>query len=279
MIKIIHILFLAALCFLSACNKKTFSPTISSYWQVSENMEDGWTEYINKPMGDLSLFLKGTHQGAAVTNEIINRGQYLSLKRRGFTLAGQTHYEIKVECLLDAQLSAFMALLDAKPSRISYVRNIKMNKISMDDLPCTLAPAWDQALICDIEDGKKYKNVPADYREKADKQEVGREFYLAENRPSYNKLFGVGDDKIKSADAISLCMEDAHTNEFDLVQGYGFDLTIVGWGDVNNDGIEDLVCLYFDRYIGGTGGYSYARVLTRLKKNGPLFELPIKRPY
>lgn len=137
---------------------------------------------------------------------------------------------------------------------------------------------WDENLLQAIEDGgKKFANVPADYRDQADKLGIGRAVYLAGNRPSYPALFPSAN--ITSRDNISIDLEQTDAKHEWGSDGYGFNLTIAGWGDVNNDGTEDLVCLYQDADVGGAGGCAYAKALTRLKKDGPLFELPIKELY
>lgn len=56
---ILNSVFIAALCFLGACSKNTLPPAISSCWQVSGLTEDGWIEYINKPITDMGLLLSG----------------------------------------------------------------------------------------------------------------------------------------------------------------------------------------------------------------------------
>ena len=49
---ILNSVFIAARCLLSACTKTILPPAISSCWQVSGLTEDGWIEYINKPITD-----------------------------------------------------------------------------------------------------------------------------------------------------------------------------------------------------------------------------------
>jgi len=159
---------------------------------------------------------------------------YLRAKRNNWSDEANG-FERATEGFFKEQCYAPLLILAARPSRISYVKNFKLNEAALDLLP----PSMSFTPVGELE-------------EKADE---------AERQGLSWKKFKPGLKLLKKG-ADWIAVEEPSESRIEL--------HIKAFGDFNGDGVEDVLLFKSDRAIGGTFHADYPVVLTRVVADGPL---------
>lgn len=144
-------------------------------------------------------------------------------------------YERATEGFFKDQCDATMLILAAKPSRVSYVKNFRLDETVLDSLPPSLS------------------FTPFGEHERAAN--------AAERQGLSWKKFKPGLKLLKKG-ANWITVEEPGESRIDL--------EIKSFGDFNEDGIEDILVFKSDSAIGGTFNAHYPIILTRLTARGPV---------
>ncbi len=166
--------------------------------------------------------------------EIRTCADYARAKKNGWR-NDANGYERATESYFKDQCDATLLILAAKPSRVSYIKNFKLNEAALDLLP----PSLSFAPVGELE-------------ERADEAERKGQSWK-KFKPELKLLN-------KGANWISVEEPDAARIE----------LEIKAFGDFNGDGVEDVLLYKSEKAIGGTFYVYYPVILSRVIANGPL---------
>jgi len=176
------------------------------------------------------------HDGKGVNHPIRTCDAYQRALKAGWS--AENNAQIATEGFFIKGCALPQLILAAKPSRVSYVGTLTLGASALDVLPPSV-----EALNYD-EDGMK----------------------AAETKGQSLRQFD-STLKVEKAEGLRLVVanEDAR-----------YDLEIVGYGDFNNDGIEDLLLFQASYATQGTMHVYAPLILTRSTPSGVLHEIEVK---
>ena len=163
--------------------------------------------------------------------------QYFDLKRKGFY--PYTTYDITIESWFKAACEPLLYLKKAKPARVSYIADFKLNVNPLSVLPPSLGP---------IISGDEERRV---------EQGVAQGKTWADLFPG---------TVVESAGPTDVRLKDDNT----LIT-----LSLIAWGDFNGDGFEDVLVYRTFNVIKGTLRSYRHVVLTRCNSKDRLTVVPI----
>lgn len=163
--------------------------------------------------------------------EIRTCADYRRAKKDGWSDSANT-LERTTESFFKDQCDVPLLVLAARPSRVSYVRNFKLDQATLDLLPPSLSWMMGDREVNDAErQGLSWKKFKPGLKV----------------REKYKNGIGVEEP------------DEATIN-----------LEIKAFGDFNSDGIEDILLFKSTHIIGGTARNYYPVILTRTAAGGPL---------
>jgi hypothetical protein len=166
--------------------------------------------------------------------EIRTCADYMRAKKAGWRDSANT-YERSTESFFKDQCDVPLLVLAAQPSRVSYVKNFKLDEAALDLLPPSLS--WIMS---------------------GDEEQAADE---AERQGLSWKKFKPG---LKIREKYANGMEVEEPDEATI------DLEINAFGDFNGDGIEDVLLFKSTHAIKGTFRFYQSVILTRTAAGGPL---------
>jgi len=204
---------------------------------------------LDKPIGTRDCFFlrKETESGSLIFTNAVTPREYNELRwNQGwypYTTFDETMASPFRELLGEIEL-----LKKARPAEKSFVKNLRFDKIKLNELPVELI-TWES-----IDTNLLYfTDVFADAR------------IIETNEFSITFMSGPH----KNIEEYGMTAEEE-------LKGSGENkvvLTILAWADFNNDGIEDILIEYYRHHSIGTGFFFSPMVLTRKSKNGRLERL------
>lgn len=212
-----------------------------------------WTRAVGpRPRQALEAKFKGPvelprgQQIAEHKREIRTCVGYARAKKRGWE--ARNGRELATASFFKDQCYTAALVLAAKPSRVSYVNNFKLDESALDLLP----PSMTFAPIGEVEDAA----------DQAERQGL-----------SWKKFRPHLKIREKSVNGITVLEPGENPREDVLIN-----LEIKGFGDFNGDGIEDVLLFKEGHPVEGTF-YSYHLViLTRVAADGPLKAFVVEDP-
>lgn len=195
------------------------------------------------------------------TVKVITGREWLDALAAGY--GAYTTYDMTMESWFEFSAGTLARLKQAKPSRTTYVRDFCFDSNSLDRLPCTMHPNWDDYVEIAITNGR-VKNLPSDWEEIAERSHFA---HCGDHTPSIMAVFPYSVIEKLSDMEITILQKDAEDDD-----GVRIVLTLAAMGDFNGDGIEDLLVRESSYYAQGSGR-SYSHILLmRLEPNGALIE-------
>lgn len=165
---------------------------------------------------------------------------YARAKKDGWSDEANT-YERSTESFFKDQCDVPQLVLAAKPSRVSYIKNFKLDEAALDLLP----PSLSTTPVGELEQAA----------DEAERQGLSWK--------RFNPGLKIRD---KYADGMEVEEPDVAT----------VSLEIKAFGDFNGDGIEDVLLFKSMHAIGGTARYYEPVILTRVTAGGPMKAFGIK---
>jgi hypothetical protein len=176
--------------------------------------------------------------------EIRTCASYARAKMSGWKAADG--YEFATEAFFKDQCQTIAVVLAAKPSRVSYLKNFKLDEAALDLLPPTLT----FAPFGEVEEAA----------DKAEQQGLSWKKF----RPGLKIQY-------KSANEITVLEPGLDNQGKPGPQGdVKVDLEIKAFGDFNGDGIEDVLLFKEGHPVEGTFSSYELVILTRVTAGGPL---------
>lgn len=176
------------------------------------------------------------HDGKGVNHPIRSCDAYQRALKAGWS--AENNAQMATEGFFIKGCDLPQLILAAKPSRVSYVGSLKLDAAALDVLPPSV-----EALNYD-EDGMKAAEA---------KGQSVRQFDPAL--------------KVEKAEGLHLVVANDDSR---------YDLEIVGYGDFNGDGIEDLLLFQASYATQGTMHVYAPLILTRTRPSGVLHEIDVK---
>jgi hypothetical protein len=186
--------------------------------------------------------------------------EWLEARREGF--GALTTFDISMQSWFVSSAGALAHILNARPSRASYVQEISFGTNVVSVLPCTLVAFWRHGLLHQIDNGRVFPGLAKDWEQFARK---GDYLSCGAGMPLLTDLYS------------DVTVSNRSPNEISIIVGGEEDgtkviLSLIAWGDFDGDAIEDLLLECTTYYLGGSGR-SYDHVmLTRNVEDGPLRE-------
>ena len=171
-----------------------------------------------------------------VTQTTVTNGrQWLKLHQQGY-FPGTTA-AMHAEKIPMFSVGSLEILRHARPAQISHVRNLRLDEITLQDLPDSLCP------------------------------DVGLAPGLGEERPQEARWHS------ESAEIVSAAREEMTIRHGHPNPDLGTTLRIAGWADLDGDGVEDVLLEQSNWYEGGSGVAYYHAGMTRPTSTSSLIEV------
>ena len=238
-------------------------PVRWSGWLELNSLEEV-DSILDQRVRQLTLAKDGASGEDAENQKTVETGrEWLAALAEGYY--ARTTFDMSVQSEFIFRVEPPLLLRDhARPSKTSHVKEFEFSGDSIRQLPATIHPACDLEMRTAISQGKVFPGLPEDWEARSKSGELALDSPLW---PRFADVF---------ADARAEMDQPRHVRIVEGTEGSGtgISLRLVGWGDFNGDGVEDMLLESAVDYLGGTGVSFGMLLLTRLEPDGPLLELP-----
>lgn len=181
---------------------------------------------------DDHLELSQWSKGQKVETVVVRTGrEYIDRLKESFE--PHTHYDRAMERLAHGEVMALAILQKARPSRVSFVKDLSFETIQLEDIPYSIMVFTE--------------SKPEDFTFHDDCPDA-----IIESRTPHRLLW--------------YCLLDPDDKESKL----GYLLELLAWGDFNDDGIEDVLCNFMYDFVYGYNRDAYMVVLSKYSAEGKL---------
>ncbi len=199
------------------------------------------------------------HEDGNKARTVTTGREWLKALKDGYS--EESTYDITMESYFIHNTATLLLLGRAHPSTVSYVADLKLGKDAAAVLPCTIHPRWNEYVEVALDSGRKFPDLPGNWKKIADAWDFQG---CGDSSPRYAALFPAA--VVSNVTPFEVEVYDSGVPE-EAVQTT---LEIVGWGDWDGDGIEDVLLRQSTYYNSGSGRSYDHMILTRLKRGDAL---------